>query len=151
MKEFNSFTDILDFAIENEQQAVNFYTELAATARNEDMKNTFVRFAQEEIGHKAKLTKIKEERHFTLTQEKVNDLKISDYTVRVQPTPDMSYQDALVLAMKREKAAFRLYTNLAAKAEDAQLKEIFSALAIEESKHKLMFEVEYDEYVLREN
>jgi len=53
--------------------------------------------------------------------------------------------------MNKEKAAFRLYTSLSERAEDAALKELFAALAQEESKHKLRFEVEYDDFVLREN
>jgi rubrerythrin len=151
MKEFENITDILDFAIANEQSAFEFYSELAKNARNEDMRDTFERFAQEEIGHKAKLLKVKEEGVFTKENVKITDLKIADYLDKVQATPDMSYQDALVLAMKREKAAFRLYTKLAAKTSHSNLTNLFLALAQEESKHKLMFEVEYDEYILREN
>jgi rubrerythrin len=63
----------------------------------------------------------------------------------------MKYEDALKLAMKREKAAFKLYTNLAEKSEDNGMKSLFSMLAQEESKHKLRFEIEYDEYVMKEN
>jgi rubrerythrin len=63
----------------------------------------------------------------------------------------MSYQDALVVAMNREKAAFKLYMKLASRVEDATLRDLFLSLAQEESKHKLRFELEYDEYVLREN
>ena len=63
----------------------------------------------------------------------------------------MDYQSALVLAMKREKAAFRLYTALAAKVDDEALRELFLRLAQEEAKHKLHFEIEYDEHVLTEN
>ncbi len=55
------------------------------------------------------------------------------------------------LAMKREKASFKLYTNLAERAPNDGLKDIFLTLAMEESRHKLRFELEYDEYVLREN
>jgi hypothetical protein len=35
--------------------------------------------------------------------------------------------------------------------EDPGMKETFRLLAQEEAKHKLMFEMEYDEYILREN
>ena len=63
----------------------------------------------------------------------------------------MDYQQALLLAMKKEKAAFKLYSALADRAPNAQLKDVFLGLAQEESKHKLRFEIEYDEYVLREN
>lgn len=81
----------------------------------------------------------------------MHDLKISDYVVNVKPTPEMTYEEALIVAMKKEKAAFKLYTNLAAKAPNENLKDVFLSLATEESKHKLRFEVEYDDYVLREN
>ena len=63
----------------------------------------------------------------------------------------MTYEEALILAMKKEKAAFKLYSALAEKAPNEGLKNVFLGLAMEESKHKLRFEVEYDEFVLREN
>ncbi len=151
MKEFTNTNDILDFAIDNEQNAVDFYTELAKNARTDDMRSTFEQFAREEIGHKARLTKIKEEGIFNLSQEKIADLKIADYVVRSEPTADMTYEQALVLAMKREKAAFKLYMKLSEEAPSEELIALFLNLAQEESKHKLRFELEYDEYVLREN
>jgi rubrerythrin len=151
MKNFKDINEILDFAIENEQNAIDFYSELAKNARNEDMKKTFEQFAKEEIGHKARLTKIKQEQIFTMKIDTVNDLQISDYLVKTEAKSGMSYEEALVLAMKREKAAFKLYSKLSEKAPNQDLKNIFLALAVEESKHKLRFEIEYDEFVLREN
>jgi len=151
MKEFKSIDDILDFAINNEQNAVDFYTQLANESTNEEMIKVFTQFAKEEMGHKAFLTKIKTEGTFTVKNEKVLDLKMSDYLVDVKPKPNMPYEDALILAMKREKNAFKLYMDLSEVAPNDSLKKIFSSLAIEESKHKLRFELEYDEYVLREN
>jgi len=71
--------------------------------------------------------------------------------VDAEPGPDMSYQDALVLAMKNEKAAFRLYMDLADEVQNKGQKAIFLALAQEEARHKLRFEIEYDEAVLTEN
>lgn len=151
MDKFKNADEILDFAIEKEQEAVNFYTRLAASARNDEMKQVFEQFAQEEVNHKSRLQKIKDERSFVFSEEKVMDLSISDYVVPTKVTPDMSYQDALVVAMNREKAAFKLYMKLASRVEDATLRDLFLSLAQEESKHKLRFELEYDEYVLREN
>jgi rubrerythrin len=69
----------------------------------------------------------------------------------VKASGKMSYEDALVLAMKREKSAFKLYLTLSERAPNDQLKEIFQSLAMEEARHKLRFELEYDEFVLREN
>jgi rubrerythrin len=53
--------------------------------------------------------------------------------------------------MKQEKQAFRLYTDLAERADNDELRQMFLALAHEEANHKLHFEIEYDERVLREN
>ena len=151
MKEFNSINDSLDCAIEQEQGAVDFYNDLAVKFDHEIMKKTFVQFAQEEMGHKAKILDVKQKGIFEVATEKIMDLKISDYVVKAEASPDMTYQEALILAMNKEKHAFKLYHNLSEKAPNTELKNLFLMLAQEESKHKLRFELEYDEFVLREN
>jgi rubrerythrin len=151
MKDFNSIDEILDFAIKNEQIAVDFYVNLSEKFSDKSMKQTFVGFAKEEMGHKARLTSIKEKGLYEMKKEDVMDLKITDYVVRAEPTKDMSYADALRLAMKREKAAFRLYTVLSEKSPNDDMKHLFQGLAQEEAKHKLRFEVEYDDTILKEN
>lgn len=151
MKTFESIDEILDFAMKAEQEAVDFYTSLAEKMKSREIGDIFLEFAREEVGHKARLQKIKEEKIFDMEVEKVQDLKISDYVVGTKPSDDMEYADALVLAMKKEKAAFKLYTALSERTNVPELKKVFQALAVEESKHKLRFELEYDEYVMREN
>lgn len=151
MKEFTTITEILDFAIGEEQAAVDFYLTLATQSRSIQSKNTFESFAREEMQHKANLVRIKEEGVFLLPEQKVRDMKIADYLIDVKPAPNLSYEDALILAMKKEKAAFRMYSKLAENATDPTVRDLFLNLAQEESKHKLRFEVEYDDYVLREN
>jgi rubrerythrin len=151
MKEFENINDVLDFAIGEEEAAVDFYLKLAGQAKNSQIRDAFKAYAEEEMGHKAKLLEVKENGLAIFGTNKVMDLKLSDYLVDVKPTPNMSYQDALVLAMKKEKSAFRLYTSLAERMEDEGMKQTFLLLAQEESKHKLRFELEYDEEVLKEN
>jgi rubrerythrin len=151
MEKFGSVNEVLDFAIEQEQNAVDFYTHLAEDSANPEMKATFIQFAKEEMEHKARLANIKETGIMQGSSEHVTDLKIADFVVKTTPSPAMSYEEALVLAMKREKAAFKLYTKLAERTENKELRSVFQSLAVEESKHKLRFEIEYDEFVLREN
>ncbi|MCD6660617.1 MAG: ferritin family protein [Lentimicrobium sp.] len=151
MKSFNTIEEILLFAINSEQESVDFYSRLSAQVNNPEMKQIFRQYAHEEMNHKARLLEIRETGQMEVKTEKVNDLRISDYVVDVMPSPDMSYSDALVLAMKKEKAAFRLYLDLAERAKDDDVKAVFLNLAQEESKHKLRFEVEYDQNVLKEN
>jgi rubrerythrin len=151
MDKFKSVEEILDFAINSEQEAVEFYSGLADNAKNNEMKAVFNEFAREEMKHKARLLNIKETGIMESATEKVIDLKVSDYVVSVAATPDMPYSDALIVAMKKEKAAFKLYMALSNRADNQEVKDLFYSLAIEESKHKLRFELEYDEFVLREN
>ncbi len=69
----------------------------------------------------------------------------------VEPTPNMDYKDALILAMQKEKASFRLYADLAEVVENKAQRKAFLSLAQKEAKHKLRFEIEYDNVVLKEN
>ena len=146
-----SVEEILDYAIQREQAAHDFYLDLAKKLARPGMKEIFTQFAGEELGHKAKLQSIKSGKRLMPATQKVVDLKIADYLVDVDSEGDLDYQGALILAMKREKDSFRLYTDLARASDEAELKATFLALAQEEAKHKLRFEVEYDEVILSEN
>ncbi|MCP4711824.1 MAG: rubrerythrin, partial [Planctomycetes bacterium] len=53
--------------------------------------------------------------------------------------------------MKAEKAAYKLYSNLATAVDDPALKETLLGLAQEEAKHKSRFEIEYDDNILKDN
>lgn len=151
MDDFKNVNELLDFAIESEQKAADFYKMLSENSTNEQMAEVFKGFMQEEMGHKARLIKIKETGSAEAVNEKIADLKIADYMVTVQVRDDMTYQEALILAMTREKMAFKLYLDLADKTSDPELKKIFMMLAQDEAKHKLRFELEYDDVVLKEN
>ena len=117
--------EILDFAISNEMDSIQFYTDLSKTADKSYMKELFEQFAGEEKGHKKKLESVKKDRLLVPAAEKIMDLKISDYLIDIEPHPEMTYQEALIIAMKREKAAFKLYTNLSASVTDENVKHLF--------------------------
>ena len=151
MEKWSNVDEVLDFAIGNEERAAAFYTDLASKADSERMRKVFEGFAKEERGHKAKLERVKAGGSLKPAQQKVIDLKIGDYLVDPPPEGELDYQSALILAMKREKSAFKLYSDIARSAQDEELRELFLGLAQEEAKHKLRFEVEYDDEVYREN
>lgn len=149
--DINSVEDLLDFAIDREQEAHDFYVDLAERSQTSSMKQTFIQFAKEELGHKKKLEGIKSGKRSFADKQRVLDLKLSDYLVDVEVKDNMDYQEALILAMKREKAAYKLYSDLAAIAGSGELSDIFTSLAQEEANHKLRFELEYDTEIYREN
>jgi rubrerythrin len=150
-EKLGSVDQILDFAIARETEAVTFYEGLAGRMKNAAMRKVFEDFSKEEAGHRAKLQAVKANQRLLPAKAKVLDLQLSDYLVAGEAHPEMDYGEALVIAMKREKAAFRLYSDLSETTDDTGLREVFLGLAYEEAKHKLRFELEYDEHVLTEN
>ncbi len=146
--EFKNIDEILDYAITNEEKAEALYTQLADRVGRPGMREAFLHFANEERGHKARLLKIKAGELPTVAEETIQDLKLTEHLVEPEPTANMTYPEALVFAMKAEKAAYVLYTRLAELTDDAALSKIFQNLAQEEAKHKLRFELEYDDHVL---
>jgi len=140
----------LEFAIDREIEANHFYSDFAARTENAAMRKVFEDFAKEELGHKSKLEAMRKNKVIT-PAAKVTDLKIADYTVDVEPGPNMDYTEVLILAMRKEKAAFHLYTDLADVVENQAQRELFLRLAQEEARHKLRFEMEYDNIVLKED
>ncbi len=142
---------ILEFAIAKEEEANAFYLDLARRMDKAHLKAIFEEFAREELGHKQKLVGVKSGRLPMPSAEKVQDLKIGDHLVEVTLSRDSTFQDALIVAMKAEKAAFKLYTELAEAAEHPETKNLFLSLAQEEARHKLRFEIEYDSYTYKEN
>jgi rubrerythrin len=150
MQTFESADAVLDFAINEEEEAAKFYTQLADSFAG-PISQIFSGFAKEEEGHKKKLLAVKSGKQFAPVEKKIMDLKIGDYLADVEAEGELDYQQALVIAMKKEKAAFKLYMKLHDTAEDENLRNLMLALAQEEAKHKLRFEIEYDERILREN
>lgn len=144
---FKSIDEILGFAIEKEKEAVAFYTDLSKRQTTDALTLTFRELAQEEAKHVKLLTTISKNQTSIKAYElkKVPNLKISDYLVDIEYTEGMIMQDILVLAMKREEMAVKLYTQLAMGAADPESAKLFKLLVQEESKHKLTFEKLYDD------
>ena len=148
---FKSVDEILNYAIDKEEDARQFYLDIAAKMDRPYMKQVFEQFSKEEKGHKAKLQAVKEGKMMLKAEKKVMDLQIGDHLEDVDLDAKLDYQQALIVAMKAEKNSYRLYNDLANSTDDENLSSMFLSLAQEEAKHKLRFEIEYDEYVLREN
>lgn len=142
---------ILEYAISQEQRAATLYTELAAKAKDRATRNVFLEYAEEEMGHRKKLEDVLEGERVLTIGDNVTDMKISDYAVCMELGDAPAFGDILLFAMQQEKQAFRLYTDLARRVSQPEFKTLFLALAQEEAKHKLRFEIEYDEHVLTEN
>lgn len=148
---FQNVEEVLDFAIKSEENANRFYSEWAKKLINKPIQKVFEELAAEEAKHKEFLLGIKAGETLKPVEEEIIDLKISDYMLDLKASVDMDYQDALTVAMHREKMAFKLYNHLADKVSDPGIKDTFILLAQQEAKHKLRLEMIYDEDILKDN
>jgi len=148
---FQSVNEVLDFAIQEEEEAYEFYKAWKDKLSLPGSQKVFDELAKEELKHKALLSEVKNGKKFQPSSEKITDLKIAETVSDVKASPDSDYQDALIISMKKEKDAFRLYSDLAALTDDHEIQSLFRTLAQEEAKHKMKLEILYDEEILREN
>ncbi|HOI93091.1 MAG TPA: ferritin family protein [Syntrophobacter fumaroxidans] len=144
----SSMDDVINFAISREEAAMDFYQKCADRARNPGIKKFFQEMVQEEERHRALLKDLNPMDLGSLTLDKVEDLRISDYLVEVKFTEQVTYQEALTLAMKKEEKAHAFYEAWKHKCMHEKTAKLFEMLAVEELKHKRKIETLYDEEIL---
>ena len=143
--ELATFNDALDFAISREKEAVAFYQDLQNIAKFASQKELMGEFEDMEKGHVTMLKGVKNNQDpARLSKPVPEDIHLDDYLVTSAPTAQMTYQDILIIAIKREKNSATLYTRLKADTDDPSLLEVFGRLIIEEENHKHFCEKLYD-------
>ncbi len=148
-----TFNEILDFAVEREKEAVDFYHDLQKSAKFSGFKEMLQELENMEKGHILILEKMRKKSNVESSGDHIKDLKIIDYISEENDIQPDSYHNILLIAMQREDKANLLYRDLANRFtdEDNELSKLFYRLAQEEAGHKLKFENLYDEYVLKDN
>lgn len=145
----NELRKALDFAIAKEREAEAFYKHWAQQVTHPAVHELLAELAGIEHGHMEMLSNITPEEMVSKSHAQTDSLGLSEYLVEVTATADLTLQEAMIVAMKREEGAVRLYTRLAEMKGEAQ--SLFEALAKEESRHKAKLESEYDDHILTEN
>ena len=143
------FQEIVQFAIEKEIEAADFYTRASQVVKYSGTKDLFIDFAKQEQGHKKLLEDLNLGKVVRAKIEKIPNLKISDYLVDTDFRPDISYADILRIAMKREEHSIKLYHDLKPLNGDETLTKLFNFLIQEETKHKYSLEKIYDDEILK--
>jgi rubrerythrin len=132
--------EILEMAVAREVDANRFYLTLAERVKKPRIKRIFEKLADEELEHKAKL-----ELEIMKTGKVVRDIKISagfsgKWPESVSLDVNMNFKDIVIMGIKKEEASLKLYTELANMTSDANSRELFLALAQEETAHKERFQ-----------
>jgi rubrerythrin len=149
---FQTLKEILDRAIQNEDEANRFYSQAANTVKDPSAKELLNEFAEIELKHKTvlqnfDLSTVDEEHH---TVKETHDLHLSDYLLDKEITPDSSIQDIMIHAMKREQKAYQFFKDMAKVVSSIEVKNLFEDLAAEELDHKGRIETEYDDVIYKE-
>ena len=130
------------------------YTAAQDKALNRSSVELLKEFVVEEEKHKSKILEVLEQREkmeeLGDLETEIQDLKIVDSLEDVPLSPDADYQQLLVYAGKKEKAAYNFYLQIAEKHKGKQIGKTFTQLAQEELKHKQKLEQEYDDVVLKQ-
>lgn len=146
----SNFEDIIQFAIQREEDACRAYGEMSKVSETPGLKELLLELQAEEKKHKELLQGITSKDIGNLEAHKVIDLKISDFLTEEPPAPDMNFQDLLIFAAKKEQQAVELYTNMKAAVNSAELKKMFDFFIEQEKEHKLKLETEYEKHVLED-
>ena len=148
---FESLDAIIDFAIEREREAAEFFQNLSKEERFRGESQMFAEFAEQERKHQELLEAFKAKGVAESMKEYkfkwITDLKRSDYVEDLEYRKGMPYKDLLILAMKREEKELALYNQLLEQVETEESKKLFRLLCQEEAQHKLALESVFDDYV----
>lgn len=148
------FEAIILYAIGQEETEHDFYLHLASMVTSADLAQMLRHHAQQEKEHVAKLQQVLSRHRLpSASRTQANpDLHIADYVVPSQGDPTtLSYQDALILAIKMEQANENLYRDLANVSTNDDNRALFTFLVEQERKHRDLLEREYDDNILRQN
>ena len=150
--QFKDLKEIINFAIEKEKEAADFYEEISEEETMSGAKQMLKEFSLEEKKHLALLEKLINQGIVEgLDDYKfkwIVDIKRSDFVAEMEYKKGMVYNELLMLAMKREEKALALYNQLLKETADTEgSQKLFKMLCQEEAKHKLKLETMYDDYM----
>jgi len=126
---------IIEFAIDKEQEAVDFYETLAKRTDDDEVITVLHRMAALEALHRDRLQRIEMQALASQGGEPFVGLSLDDYRVAVPDIDQLSYDDLLGIATAREQASANLYADLAASVADRAAQSVFLTLADEERGH----------------
>jgi rubrerythrin len=150
-RKFESMSDIIAFAIGREIEAAEGYGRMAGMATMPGLRDLLLELKGEEENHRRLLENLTFARVEEGAAAPVADMGLSDALADVPPAPDMTLQELLIFAARKEKKAEDLYRGLARSSQVAEHRKIFEYIADQERTHKLKLETEYEKHVLSED
>ncbi len=141
----NTLKDLLNVAIKQEQNSQKLYQKGLAVARDDETRKFFEKLVAEEVQHENMLFNIRETELYDLDVP-IDDPQLLEMAQSSHGSDDLylpddlSIEDILEMAMKRENTARLRYEKAAALAREKEVRELLENLAREEENHRLRVE-----------
>ncbi|MBC8217648.1 MAG: ferritin family protein [Planctomycetes bacterium] len=146
MGDMTTIREILEFAIEREGEAVEFYMAMADRVKNPAIQELFEDLVTEELEHKSRLElEVMKEGIVARTVGVLPETSLDKTAVDLdQVRSQMDYQEALDVAIQKERRSLRLYARLSGLVVEAEFSETLLSLAEEEARHLTALEEQYE-------
>jgi rubrerythrin len=148
---FHSAAEVIAFAIGREIEAAENYARMADLAKTPGLRELSLFLREQEESHRRLLEGLTADMLRGLEPVFTPDMGIVDLLADEKLADDMTIQELLIFAARKEKQAAELYESLARDAKASNLQDLFRFLAGQERDHKLKLEAEYERLLLQEN
>ncbi len=141
---------IIEFAVNSEEESHAFYLDAKSKVNDPALQDLFQDLADEELDHKKFLREFLESGAETIRISPSSDYKLAEVMEAPELTTDVSFPDAIMIAIKNEESAMYMYQGLADSCEDPGERDIFVGLKNMEQMHKTRLEEIYTNVAYRE-
>lgn len=138
-------SEIIDLAIQREEEAFAFYMDMYGKVSESAVKDTLEYIAAEEKKHREFLVRYRDGGYGvdSLRMNDPIDYRIAEHLNEPEVTPEMRSEDVYLVAAHREHRSHAFYSDLAGLHTDGELNEMLLKIASEELKHKEKMEYLY--------
>ena len=140
-----TISDVIDKAIQREEEAYAFYMELFDQIQDASAKDTLEWVAAEEKKHKQVLIDYRDGKYSSnaLRKSDVVHYKVAEHQEEPEIAKDMRREDVFLVASHREKRSHQFYMGLAEMHPTGEVRDMLVRMANEELKHKEKMEYLY--------
>lgn len=142
---------ILALAVEREEEAARVYGLMKDQAASPALKSLLEELEQQERQHKEQLLGLSVDEIFSSSADVSAVPGMTDALEDEPFRPDMTLQELMIFAARKERQAAEFYEGMAAAARSPDIRRIFFFLRDQELRHKKLLEDEYDKHFLAEN
>ncbi len=140
MKKTYTEEDILEITLAKEIQSQRLYLSLASFTDDPEVKDLLLYMANEEKQHSSNIEFESMKKGYTVDTEQSNiNLQDDDDLTNLENKINVTKEQILELAIKKEADAFQLFVEMVPYAEDEELRQMLLELAEEEVRHKQKF------------